>query len=579
MQRRSSFVLSLIAAFAVIGVWACGNEPSNPTTTNPDQASPSGFQGVDETQANLTPLTTACSFADGGIVTIAVANGEYSLIAKNAAGAITVNGTPCGIATASNTTRINVTGSADAGNETVILDYLNGVFAAGTATSPGVVIDLKLGFFDAIKIRGTSGVDQVLMATTAADAGTSGTYAIGLGLNGTAATGIKNIAFNNVESVVVSTGPGDDAIYTNGRADAGVGSTPFGKVTTGTGPTLTVYGGDNNDTLFMGALKGGPVTFNGGANSDTVDFSSRTANVSCTIGGAGTCGESGEGNTVATDVEVLSAGTGNDTLACEAATACTLNGGAGIDSLTGSSGNDTLSGGAGDDTIVPGTGDDTISGGAGIDTISYSDRVTAVTVLLGAAGAAQANNGDLVNPDGGTGENDTIDTCENVIGGSGDDSITGNDLDNQITGGAGDDTLFGGTGNDTFFMSTDKTACGDDTIDGQGGEDTVNYSLRSAALTLTLNGSTATTGNGESGEAGSLKNIEDLICGSGDDTVTGDANDNILEGGAGDDTIDSAAGNDIIDPGAGSNTVTCGGGNDILLPGGTTTNAANDCEG
>ncbi len=304
------------------------------------------------------------------------------------------------------------------------------------------------------------------------------------------------------------------------------------------------------------------------------------------MGGGAVSGESGEGSTIAADVEVISGGSGADTLSCSAMAACTLNGNAGADSLTGSAGNDTLNGGAGDDSLTPGLGDDTVSGGAGTDTVSYSDRSSTgpVSVTLGAAGAAQANNGDQTVPDGGFTdggaiESDTIDTIENVVGGAGDDTIVGNDLDNQITGGAGDDTLSGGTGNDVFFMSVDAATCGNDTIDGQGGEDTVNYSQRSADLTLTLNGSTQTTNNGESGENGKLKNVEILICGSGDDTVTGDANDNVLEGGAGDDTIDAAGGNDTIDPGAGSNAVTCGGGNDILLPGGTTTNAAADCEG
>jgi Ca2+-binding RTX toxin-like protein len=95
---------------------------------------------------------------------------------------------------------------------------------------------------------------------------------------------------------------------------------------------------------------------------------------------------------------------------------------------------------------------------------------------------------------------------------------------------------------------------------------------------LSLNGAVQTTGNGEAGELGRFTNIENLICGGGDDTVTGDSFDNVLEGGAGDDTISAGGGNDIIDPGAGTNTATCGSGNDILLPGGTTTNAALDCE-
>ncbi len=572
MHHRTVTAARLILSLAAVAtVWSCGKDTDQ---TTPPDSNPAQFPGVDENEANLTPLATACAFvADGGVVSISMAAGEYSLIGKNATGAITVNGTACGAATATNTTRINVVGPSDGGSETVILDYINGSFAAGTASAPGINIDLKNGT-DAVKIRGTSGVDQVLLATSAADAGTSGVYSVGLGLNGTAATGIKNITFNNVESLVVSTGPGDDVISTNGQADAGIGGNPFGVAASGTGPSLVIYGGDNNDTVKYGTAKGGSTTFNGGLGTDSADFSSRTTNLSCTIGGGAVCGQSGEAATIATDVEVFSSGSGDDTLACDSATACTLNGNAGNDSLTGGSGADSLNGGVGDDTIQPGTGDDTVVGGAGTDTVTYAERSADITVVLGTAGAASTSNGDPALT-----EDDSIATCENVIGGAGADTITGNELDNQITGGAGDDTLTGGAGNDTFFMSASKLACGDDTIDGQGGEDTVSYAGRSVALTLTLNGSTPTTGNGESGENGSIVNVEDLICGSGADTVTGDANDNVLEGGGGNDTIDAAGGNDIIDPGAGTNSITCGAGNDILLPGGTTTNTANDCEG
>lgn len=576
---------TLTAALVAASIWGCGRavtnepEPTDETPTAPH----GGFDGVDEIERNLTPLATACAFvADGGVVSISMAAGEYSLISRTVdGGALLVNGTPCSTATAINTQRINVTGSADGGAETVILDYLNGTYALGSASAVGVLVDLRAGT-DSLKVRATGGVDTFLVATTAPDAGVTGVYSVAMGLNGAAPTGIKNISFNNVESLVLSTGPGADVVKTNGQADAGVGGTPFGKTSSGTGPTLSFFGGDDADTLNMGALKGGAVIFSGGAGSDTADYSARTANLTVTIGGSGVSGESGEGNTLNTDVDVVSGSSANDTMACEAATACSLLGNAGNDTLTGGTGNDTLSGGAGDDTMTPKEGDDVVTGGAGIDVISYASATTDLTLTLPASGSS-TGNGDPAPAlaDGGVGaaESDSIDdTIENVISGSGSDTIQGNALDNQITGGDGDDTVSGGAGNDTFFMEATKAAAGDDTIDGEAGEDTVNYSQRTANVTLTLNAAVQTTGNGESGELGKLTNIENLICGSGDDTITGDSGDNTLEGGSGNDTISAAGGNDVIDPGTGTNTVTCGAGNDILLPGGTTTNAANDCD-
>lgn len=567
---------------AMIGIWACGvdskntsSEPSSETRARPNGNS---FPGVDEVAGNLAQLASACSFVqDGGVMTVALSSGEYALINRadlfDGGASINVNGTPCGNAAANNTSRINITGAA--GNETVIIDYLAGTFALGSSSNIGINIDLRGGSSDSLRIRGSNGVDNVLLATTVADAGSNGVYTMAVGINGASNPGVRALSFTGVEGVVVSTGPGADVVRTAGQADAGVGGTPFGRTLSGSGPTLTFWGGDDDDTFNAGAQKvGSAFTFNGGAGNDVCDYSSRTLAVSCTLGGS-SCGESGEGSTIADDVETVQGGSADDTFVCAAAVACTLNGNAGNDSLTGGGADDTLNGGSGNDTLIPGAGVDSVLGGADTDTVSYAGRTAAVAVTLGANGAAQAGNGETF-PDAGV-ENDSITGVENIVGGNGADTLAGNNFANVITGGPGNDTMNGGSGNDTFFQGA--AADGADTIDGQAGEDTVSYGGRSANLTLTLNTSTATTGNGESGENDSIVNVENLICGGGADTVTGDSAANLIEGGAGDDTIDAASGDDIIEPGTGTNAITCGAGNDILLPGGTTTNAANDCEG
>lgn len=589
MKNRTSLLWSAVGVLAVVGVWACSNEVNeSPTTvTTPGtRTNPGDFPGIDDVSENLAQLASACTFtADGGVVTINLAAGEYALLGRgplNDGGeSLNVNGTPCGNATPSSSTRINITGPSDGGSETVIIDYLAGTFALPSSnTAIGIYVDLKNGAGDSLKIRGSSGVDDFVLATTTADAGSNGVYSIGVGINGVTNPGRKTISFTGVEALVVSTGPGADVVRIAGQADAGVGGTPYGRTLSGTGPTLTFYGGDDADTLNAGATKvGSAVTFSGGAGSDTADYSSRSIDLSCTIGGGAVCGESSEGTSINTDVEVFNGGAGNDTIVCAAAAVCTVAGNAGNDTITGSDFDDTLSGGAGDDTITPKGGDDTVSCGSENDTISYADRSADITVALGTGLSASANNGDpaYALADAGTvAENDSVAACENIIGGSGDDTLTGNDFDNVITGGAGGDTLSGGTGNDTFLMGA--ASDGDDVIDGEGGEDTVSYASRSNALDLTLNTSTPTTGNGEGSEDDSIVNVENLICGGGADNVTGDSANNRIEGGGGNDTIDSSTGDDVIDPGAGTNTVTCGGGSDILLPGGTTTNAAADCE-
>ncbi|MDO4906702.1 Ig-like domain-containing protein [Neisseria sp.] len=146
---------------------------------------------------------------------------------------------------------------------------------------------------------------------------------------------------------------------------------------------------------------------------------------------------------------------------------------------------------------------------------------------------------------------------ENLIGSEYDDVLTGNDADNIITGGAGSDiltggagndyldggsgadVLIGGTGNDTYIVDD----IGDTVIEAENeGEDhvysSIDYTLGDHLESLTLIGTTAVTGNGNS-----LNN-----------TLTGNGADNILNGGAGDDRIIGGAGSDILTGGEGRDT-------------------------
>jgi Ca2+-binding RTX toxin-like protein len=65
-------------------------------------------------------------------------------------------------------------------------------------------------------------------------------------------------------------------------------------------------------------------------------------------------------------------------------------------------------------------------------------------------------NGDMA---GGDGSGDQLISIENVIGGSGDDLLSGNLSADRLEGGAGDDTIFGGGGADSLLGGA-----GDDVI-------------------------------------------------------------------------------------------------------------------
>jgi Ca2+-binding RTX toxin-like protein len=97
-----------------------------------------------------------------------------------------------------------------------------------------------------------------------------------------------------------------------------------------------------------------------------------------------------------------------------------------------------------------------------------------------------------------------------ILGGDGDDHLSGTRADDSIDGGAGNDSLFGWQGNDSITGDD-----GSDTIDGCDGNDT-------------------------------------LRGGIGNDSMSGFIGDDSLFGDDGNDTLFGAAGNDTVDGGAGT---------------------------
>jgi Ca2+-binding RTX toxin-like protein len=97
-----------------------------------------------------------------------------------------------------------------------------------------------------------------------------------------------------------------------------------------------------------------------------------------------------------------------------------------------------------------------------------------------------------------------------ILGGDGDDHLSGTRTDDSIDGGAGNDSLFGWQGNDSITGDA-----GADTIDGCDGNDT-------------------------------------LRGGIGNDSMSGFIGDDSLFGDDGNDTLFGAAGNDTVDGGNGT---------------------------
>jgi Ca2+-binding RTX toxin-like protein len=159
---------------------------------------------------------------------------------------------------------------------------------------------------------------------------------------------------------------------------------------------------------------------------------------------------------------------------------------------------------------------------------------------------------DVISGNGGLGTGATAyPSATQILAGADNDTITGGAGDDEITGGSGDDVADGMAGNDTFKMGASDD--GADTINVTGtnyGSDTVDYSARTAPLTLTLNG-TAVSGEGGSTEGDKLSDkIVTILAGAGDDIITIPASstvNHVIMGGKGDDLLTGGAGGDVFD--------------------------------
>jgi Ca2+-binding RTX toxin-like protein len=216
------------------------------------------------------------------------------------------------------------------------------------------------------------------------------------------------------------------------------------------------------------------------------------------------------------------------------------------------------------DTLIGGTGNDTLSGADSDD------------LLIGNAGD------DLM---GGGGGNDTL------LGGAGRDTLNGGNGDDTVDGQGGADTLSGGEGDDTIVW--DGQNDGDDTILADAGGDTLSVGGKSTDDTFTVGQSGAmelivSQGTGSISVMGSglEAGIEAVVIngGSGNDTVTITDVDQVgalvltVNGGSGSDTITATGaslgnvrlaingglGDDTLTGSADADTISGDDGNDII---------------
>ncbi len=345
---------------------------------------------------------------------------------------------------------------------------------------------------------GNANVGNYSVIVTATDTGglsASSTFAVGVANVNDAPVAVQALS---AQSVIL----GQSFAYT-------IPANSFTDVDAAYGDSLTYAA-----TLADGSALPGWLTF----NAATQTFSGAPgagdlANLSIKVTATDTGGLSASSSfALAINASVINGTTANDTLTGTAYDD-TLNGLAGNDTLTGLAGNDLLDGGAGTDTMNGGLGDDTYvvdntgdvvteNANEGTDTVKSS-----VTYTL----AVNVENLTLT---GTTAINGTGNSSNNVLDGS------LNTAANVLTGGTGNDTYILGAG-DTIV---EAASAGTDTV-----LTSVTYTLGANLENLTLTGTNAINGTGNT-----LAN-----------TLTGNSAANTLSGGTGADTMLGGAGNDI----------------------------------
>jgi Ca2+-binding RTX toxin-like protein len=152
-------------------------------------------------------------------------------------------------------------------------------------------------------------------------------------------------------------------------------------VLTGERGNDTLIGGDGNDYLWgmdgddtLDGRRGSDVMYgmNGRDEVTYALFAPRTENLRLAPSGRAESGATGERDTIATDVEIVTGGNGNDLL-LGTANNDFLRGGLGKDTLYGYGGDDFLHGDDGNDVLVGGSGRDLLLGGNGSDVLDARD--------------------------------------------------------------------------------------------------------------------------------------------------------------------------------------------------------------
>lgn len=339
-------------------------------------------------------------------------------------------------------------------------------------------------------------------------------------ISGNATNGVNQVTFSNIENLI-------GTIYADNITGNSSGNVLYGNngndIIYGDGGNDSLLGGDGNDNSYGGL---GDDSIYGDQGNDILDggdgwdgaayvHSQSAVNVNL-LTGVGTNGDAA-GDTLV-NIESVTTSNFNDTITGSNVRNW-LDGNAGIDTIYGMDGNDVICGKAEGDIL---------DGGNGTDEYFFNGTAASgITVNL-AIGRSTNNSSGLY---------DTLASIETVYASSANDTIIGNSSNNLLFGKEGDDNINGGDGDDTLYGGT-----GSDILNGGNGTDAADYTQETTSVNINL------TSNISSGSAAgdTFTSIERINATNYNDTIVGNASDNIVYGNAGVDNISLAGGNDTV---------------------------------
>jgi Ca2+-binding RTX toxin-like protein len=447
-----------------------------------------------------------CGYSAGTkTAAVAITPGTESTVRVNGT-AIQVDGANCGAATTANTDVIDVNGSS--ADERLIIDLSGGAFAPGaTAEGDGSAeiefdVDLGANSLDAeVVVAGSTGADHL----TAGVVGTFPDETNRINLNANE-PGTKDADVTTADGYGVrfEAEGGNDVLSAAGGG--AIGAYDY---------VAELWGEEGDDDLRLGFVRPGPGddTIRGSnvpGETMSLMYSAAPGPVTITIqdgtagnwGGTATGGDGyGDTDTYVDRIGRMDLTPHDDTFTGSAQVAkVTVHALGGDDTITGGSANDVFFGYGGSDTIRGGEGTDDLRGDEAGDFL-YGEGGD--DTLSGRAGA------------------DTVD------GGPGDDDLREGGFAEAV-GTNGADDLIGGTGFDELFY-------------GEPSEPSVG---RTAPVVLDLDG---IADDGVAGEADNARaDVEHVVGGVANDTLTGDGGPDVLSGLDGADVLRGGDGADEL---------------------------------